>query len=275
MDDEIIIGVNTQKKNKGASRKKLASKKKNKNFHKIKLFLKCTTCVAITIGILVFLMISPIFNIETIEVEGNNLLSKEKIISLSEIELGENIFRINIGDIKNKIKSNAYVGDVQIKRKFLNSVNITINERTIKYMIEYADGYVYINNQGYMMDISTERKNVPIIVGYSIENNKMQVGNRLDIEELKKFDIVNKIMQVSNSVGIDNLITKIDISNEDNYTLILESEMKTVYLGNCSDLTTRISTLKAIVEKNQGKEGEIFINGNTVNDYPRFKEKVF
>ena len=40
-------------------------------------------------------MFSPLFNIKTIEVEENELISKNEIISLSQIQIDENIFKFN------------------------------------------------------------------------------------------------------------------------------------------------------------------------------------
>lgn len=288
IDEEVVIGVTPIKQKKGAGKKKLAPKKKNNkkiknnnkkkkkiNNKKLNRIIKCTSFIVLGIVLLIFLMVSPIFNIENIEIEGNSILSNEKIISLSEIHIDENIFRINKMSVKEKIKSNAYVESVEISRKLPNTIQIQIKERKVKYMLEYADGYVYVNSQGYMIDISKDKKEVPIIIGYSTENTDIAIGNRLKNEDLKGIEMANKIVEVANSNEITSLITKIDISNSKNYTLILETEGKKIYLGDCTDLTTRIARAKAIIEKTAGKEGEIFLDGNTSTENPRFKENVF
>ena len=288
IDEEVVIGVTPIKQKKGAGKKKLAPKKKNNNKiknnnkkkkkinnKKLNRIIKCTSFIVLGIVLLIFLMVSPIFNIENIEIEGNSILSNEKIISLSEIHIDENIFRINKMLVKEKIKSNAYVESVEISRKLPNTIQIQIKERKVKYMLEYADGYVYVNSQGYMIDISKDKKEVPIIIGYSTENTDIAIGNRLKNEDLKGIEMANKIVEVANSNEITSLIIKIDISNSKNYTLILETEGKKIYLGDCTDLTTRIARAKAIIEKTAGKEGEIFLDGNTSTENPRFKENVF
>jgi hypothetical protein len=75
---------------------------------------------------------------------------------------------------------------------------------------------------------------------------------------------------------IDSLISSVDITNDKNYTLYLDSENKTVYLGDCKDINTRILYLKAILEKEKGNSGEIFINADLDSDseYVYFKESV-
>ncbi|MCI8310256.1 MAG: hypothetical protein HFJ45_08920 [Clostridia bacterium] len=56
--------------------------------------------------------------------------------------------------------------------------------------------------------------------------------------------------------------------------MFLENENKTVYLGNCKDLNTRILYMKAILEKESGKSGEIYINADLDTGYVYFKESV-
>ena len=74
--------------------------------------------------------------------------------------------------------------------------------------------------------------------------------------------------------SIDNVITSVDMSDSRNYILHLDSENKTVYLGDCKDLNTRILYLKAILEKESGHNGEIYINADLDSGYVYFKESV-
>ena len=73
---------------------------------------------------------------------------------------------------------------------------------------------------------------------------------------------------------IDKYITKIDISDNTNYTLILGEEQKTVYLGSCTDLNTRILFMKEILNNEKGKKGELFINSNLSEHPAYFREAV-
>lgn len=280
MDDEIIIGINrkdppkkskkTKKKKKTvkASAKKEAkmgkgstgnkpSKKGNK---KNAVIVKIVLAIIVFVAVIIGLSNVPLFNIKHIEVVGNNKLSEDKIIALSGINDSINLFKLDEGTIKNAIKENAYVENVEVNRKFPNKVVIDIKEREAKYMLQFADSYVYINNQGYMLEISNEKIEVPIIVGFTTDLSNIKPGNRIKVDDLQKMNMVIKIFETAKTSEIGHLITKIDISNSKNYTIGLESEGKTVYLGDCSDLNTRIIYLKAILDANQGRSGTVFLN---------------
>ena len=92
-------------------------------------------------------------------------------------------FRFNRFKASDKIKENTYVESVSIKRELPDVVKISIKERTIKYLIEYASGYAYVSSQGYIIDISDEKKEVPILQGYSTDISEIKLGNRLNTED--------------------------------------------------------------------------------------------
>lgn len=129
-------------------------------------------------------------------------------------------------------------------------------------MLEYANSFAYINNQGYILEISEEKLNVPIIQGYTTNQEEIKNGSRINNEDLEKLSTVLKIIESANANGIGDLVSKINIENKQNYTLILDSEKKAVYLGDASNLSNRMLYLKAILEQEKGVEGEIFINGD-------------
>lgn len=308
-DDEIIIGItpkndsnkNKKKKSKSNSKKKstkTSNSKSNKNVSNNKsksdvnkpknnkiskkeaVRRKLLKIIGITI-LLIFLIIllcsSSLFSIKSIEVSGNAKLSDEKIISLSSLELYTNIFNFKKGNIVKNIKENAYIEDVKVLRKYPSTVNIEVEEREARYMLQFADSYVYINNQGYMLEISNEKLELPILVGFTTDLSNIKAGNRINIDDLKKLNTVIKIYDSAKLNEINELITKIDISNSKNYSIEMASKGKIVYLGECSnysDLKTRMLYLKSILDKTEGSSGEIFLDIDLNSEKIRFKEKV-
>lgn len=223
---------------------------------------------------MIVLFSSSLFNISTILVEGNSKLSDEKVISISSIELHTNMFALNKSQIKSKLKENSYIENVKISRKLPSTLVINIDERIPTYMLQFADSYVYINNQGYMLEISNEKIDVPILTGFTTDLSNIKPGNRINSDDLKKMGMVIKIYQTLENNDIAEILSKIDMSNEKNYTLFFDSEQKKAYLGNASDLSTRIVCLKGILETMAGKSGEIFLNVDLNTEKPYFRENV-
>lgn len=294
-EDEIIIGVTRlpdkkdihNKKEKKAKttiipKKIIPKSKKTKEIKNTKpnnAKPKSKKIKVLIISILVLIaiiaaMLSPLFNIKNIQVVGNTILSSEEIISISGIKTEENIFKVMKLKTIDRIKENAYINEVAIHKKLPNTIEIQVKERKPSFMLEYGNGYVYLSNQGYMLEISSIKKDIPTILGTTTSKENYKPGNRLNKDDLEKLGTVIKIMAVAKTHNIENLITTIDISNSDNYTLRLEQEKKTVYLGDCSYLETRMSSLMSILENEKDIEGEIFINMNINTRKPYFRESI-
>ena len=279
MDDEIVVNVksktqNNKKVNNKQVRINKIKKKPNKKKLKINKRVKIIGILLILVIATILLLSSSLFAIKSIVIEGNTELSDDKIISFSGLQLYDNIFKFNKSLIIENIKENAYIENAEIKRKFPSTVEITVEERSPKFMLQFADSYVYINNQGYMLEITNERLNIPILVGLTTDLSNIKAGNRINIDDLNKMEMVIKLYEVAKNNELADIITKIDISNTKNYTIILETEGKTVYLGECSNLNTRILTLKSILQKTKGTEGEIFLNMDLNNQKPYFRKKI-
>lgn len=292
-DKEIVIGmprisddkeknkknkktsVNTNK-NKQNAKKKLTKQqqiaiKKKKAILKI---VKVLTLIIVIIGVSIYVALSPLFNIKEINVTGNSKLSKEEIISLSELKTDENTFKVSKKNTKNKVKANAYIENVKIRRKLPDKVEIIVVERVATYMIPFANSYIYINNQGYMLEITSQKAEMPAIVGISTPEEELHEGQRLISEDLVKLGEVLQIMESANANELVDLITKIDISNRQDYILTLEKEKKAIHLGDVSNLSTKMAYVKKILNDEKGVEGEILVNTDLTNKGAVFREKV-
>lgn len=282
-NDEIILEIERPVKNNKRNKKKRKNKKFKKisNIKKIKKEQNKLRKITIRICIISILIIilsvilasSEIFNTKEISVSGIDKLSKNEIISFSKINIGDNIFKINIGKTEELIKENSYVENVWLQRKLPNKIEIKVDEREVKYILQLAESYIYIDGQGYILEVSKEKKDVPILLGILTDLSNVEIGNRLTKEDLIKLNTVNKIVGVSENYEILKLITKIDITNEADYILYLESEMKTVYIGDASDLNTKILWAKTIIEQNTGISGKIFVNMDLNVKRPYFRSE--
>lgn len=278
-DNEMVIKMTNKNNQKQEEKTKQKMSKKQRQILKkkkrIKLMLKFTALLIIIIAGIIFALVSPIFNIKEINVSNNEQIKTETIVSLSQLNLGQNIFKFNKNKVNKNIKTNAYIESVEIKRKLPNKVQIQIEERKQEYNVEFLNGYAYINNQGYILQISEEKQALPTIQGISTPDEQIVEGNRLNSEDLEKLEVIIQIMNICKNYELDSKITNIDISTKDEYTLYLEEEKKTIYLGDKSNLSNKMLYVQVIIEENRGKEGAIFVNGDLNNNFkPRFKEKV-
>lgn len=256
-------------------------KKKKKSKKKMNRLTKITLILFLIILIIVLIGASGVFSVKEIEIkkEGNKI-ANEEIQSLSKITKGMNLFGFNSSEAEELIKKNPYIEFVEIDRKLNGKVIINVKERVAKYKINYAGGYILLDSAGYVLEIVSQDIEMPVLLGTSTDLSSLTVGvsentvTRLNEDDLLKLEVVNNIMEISKNNDISGLISRIDITDDKNYILYLDSEQKIVYLGDCSELNTRILCMKEIVEKETGIKGEIFINGDLNINKPRFRESV-
>lgn len=297
IDEEVIIGYNIGKKKtsppkkKNNSNKKKTSKKNNKTknnttvkkqnpiekkkkWDKIKrimlILLRIILILTVIFGVIAFLFISPVFNITKIKVENASKISENTYISLSEIEIEENIFKISKSRIRELIKEEPYVEEVEVKRELPGTVSLIVTERMPSYMIEKSGMYIYIDKNGYALETSTESLDLPILKGVRTDLDNLKMGERLLDEDLAKFNDLIKIIDSVKNNDIEEL-TSIDISNENSYVLGFETEKKEATIGDTSNLSTKMLWIKYFIEKRREQNGTIHIEGTNIYFAPEEK----
>lgn len=271
---KVHNGKNTKTVQSQSQVSKIKKKKNSKIKKMIFKITRWTILILVLIGGFIYFLLSPIFNIKNIKITGNEKVSSETITSLCGISIDENLIKANKSEIIKNIKQNAYIENVEISKKLSDTIEIKVQERTTTFMLKLGEGYIYINNQGYILEVASEKLDLPIIIGQTTSNDNLIPGNRLGKEDLTKLEMVLKIRDAAQSNELGGVITGIDISDDNNYKVIFENENKVAYIGDCSNLSTRMLYVKAILQQEEGKAGEIFVNIDLNTEYPFFREKV-
>ena len=290
LDNEIIIGMTLKEEPKKTKKKKeqpkTKIKKTKKNTNKIQKtkkrpktkkkniklkIVKWIFLLALLATAIILFLLSSVFNITDIVVENNKKISEQEIVNLSGLVKNENMFKTTNKKIKEGIKQNPYIEDVVITRELSGKVKLKVIERTPTYMIKFANGYAYINNQGYILEISEEALQLPIITGFKTSSEEIKAGNRLVVDDLKELENVIKIMETAKNTSIADIITEIDISNSNNYKLVIASEGKTVQFGDLNNINVKILKIEYIIEQEKGRQGEIYFQST---EKAVFREKV-
>ena len=314
LDNEIIIGLTPKKEEKNNKKKKTKiNKKVNKKEHKainkkpktkkdtkvktiknnkksstknknrsknLKIF-KWVFLIILLILAIFFFMMSSVFNVKEIKVENNNKFSYDEIVKLSKIDKDTNMFKIRNSDINKNLKVNPYIEKVKVKRSINGIITLQVEERTATLMLKLGNSFVYINNQGYILEMSEEPLNCIMLTGFTTPTELIKEGNRLLNGDLKELEKVLKIIENAKSIlldkeniSLDKLITQIDIEDTKNYKLILETEDKVVDFGDCSNINIKLSNVQQIIEQEEGKAGIIYFQDLLNDKKAVFREKV-
>jgi len=228
------------KENKEGKVIKLKNYKRRAKINKIKRKLLLITILLIIL--LIILCYTPILQIRKINCIGNKTISYEDIISASNIKLGDNMIRTSKCDAIDNIDNIPYIKNVEIEKDFPSTILIKITECEINSYIEINKKYIYLDDEGKVLEISDKKpeQNVPLLKSGKIKTYK--------VNEVIVFENSNQISSyktlithLKKSIFADNL-TNIDISNTNNLNFTVNNEF-TVKLGNSEELEYKIFNL--------------------------------
>jgi len=252
------VGATSSRPHKNSEIKKNKNTKKNLKTTKKNKIAKYVILIFLIVGAITMFMMSSVFNIKQIIVSNNSKISSEEIISLSGLTIETNMFKTSNNSINNSIKANPYIESVKVKRKLNGIVVLEIQERTPTYMLQFGNSYVYINNQGYMLELSETPLELPVITGIETSVEEIKEGNRLVVNDLQKLEDIIKIMESAKSNSISNMISGIDISDKANYKLTIASENKIVQFGDATNINIKLLKIEEIIQQEKGISGEIY-----------------
>lgn len=212
-------------------------------------------------GLVTYLSISPTFKIQKISVKGNEQLSKEKVQDLAGIKNGDNIFCKIEKVLEVKLKQNGCIENAKVRKYYPNTIEIEITERKKEFQIKTeTEKYIYIDEQGYILDNSTEKLEIPTIIGMDVTEIEAVDMKRLNEKDLEKMENILQIHEECKKIDIADKITQIQVGDE--YILNLEDEGIIINLGDASDLKNRMYYVSAIMKQETGNKGTIYVNGN-------------
>ncbi|MBQ3199222.1 MAG: FtsQ-type POTRA domain-containing protein, partial [Firmicutes bacterium] len=112
----------------------------------------------------------PVFQVQQITVTGNDALSTDKVIAISGLEQGDNLFWCGAGEAKKQLRHNPFVKQVSIRRALPDELVIQITERPSVGYIVTIDGYVQVDAEGRMLAIqqSLSDYRLPVISGVGL-----------------------------------------------------------------------------------------------------------
>jgi cell division protein FtsQ len=93
------------------------------------------------------LLQSSLFEVREIVVRGNQSLSAEKVIAVSGIHTGANIFKIDLGEAAKKLELLPVLREVRLSRVMPGAVVIEVEEREPVALVPTGGGFVEVDEE--------------------------------------------------------------------------------------------------------------------------------
>lgn len=202
--------------------------------------------VALIIFILLLLMLSPWLNIETIEVNGLKKVDQNQMIKDLELDKETNLLSFSKMKADYILTKNNYIESVKIKKVYPNKIIFNVKERELAGYVPYVNDYLYIDKNGFVVDIKpTYSEKLPIIKGLQFDN--FTLGQTLKVENQDAFNIVMRFTNAIEGKEITSDILELNVSDLDDIHLYIGAI--DVLLGNGDDIHIKINTLIEIMKK--------------------------
>jgi cell division protein FtsQ len=114
--------------------------------------------------LLVFLVVyiqSPLSHVNSIEINGENLVTEEEILEQTDLDLFTNYWTVQVKKLEDSIKQHQLISNVTIEKKFpANKIIISIDElNLVGYIVEEGTAYPLLENGDKLDGISLSNVN--------------------------------------------------------------------------------------------------------------------
>lgn len=131
-----------------------------------------------------FFSISPFFAVREIAVTGNSQVSSQRIIQLSGIENGTNVFAVNEEAVERWLHIEPKIKSAEISRSLSGKIIIQVTERKAVAVISVNNAFIDIDITGRILSRykTIDDYNLPLITGLSDFENTAAPGCVVEAE---------------------------------------------------------------------------------------------
>jgi cell division septal protein FtsQ len=214
------------------------------------------------------------YQLRTIELHTDGTLQREQILKVADLHEGENIFRVNLGRVRDNLRRLPQVDDVEVVRKLPREIDIHVIERKPVAWItgdkQISDPFVsdaafLLDARGVLMrekKLLPEYLGLPLISGCSSES--LEAGKVVESLEAKA---ALELLRLSTRSFMQTrfLIREIDVSKsycllvtDKNHARVtlglndLEAQLERLeqFLVYCDDSKQELETVNLLVQRN-------------------------
>ncbi|MDD2377021.1 MAG: FtsQ-type POTRA domain-containing protein [Clostridia bacterium] len=238
---------------------KLQTKTKRKANNKIKVKKTITKKLMILVTVIIislfiiassyYLIKSPKFNITSITVVGNNKINIEDIITMSKINLGDNVVESLFKIDRKNISNIPYISNINLSINFPSELVIKITERESIYYAYDKEKNVYyrLDKNGIILEVCNkiELKEKEILINGITFDDDVKLSTKINDIDYSKIQVYRKIEEEFNNIFLEKKITKVTFENS--LTKIYINDKIEVILLNDTDLKYNLTFLKDII----------------------------
>lgn len=227
---------------------RLQSSRKRKTL--VNKVIRCfyLTAVLCFVALIVFcvknwLKTSAAFNVEKIEISGNNILRREEILTLANLKLQERIFDIDLAAVEKRICGHPFVKEVSVVRSFPATLRIYIIERQPIAVLNSGE-LLYLDSEGTLLpQVPGKYYDLPIITG--AHRSGAQFGEQITSPKVLQAIGFLEIIEAANP-SFSRKVSELYLASPKGLILYITGKKVPIVVGQ-GDYPTKLHYLEAIL----------------------------
>ena len=215
-----------------------------------KTVINIALCLAVFV-VGVVLSLTVLFKTESITVTGNGNIPKNDIITVSGLNLGENIFTAPKARAEAKLeKTYPYIQNAEVKSVFPSGISIKITMASPACVVEGLGGYYIVSSQGKVLEVcaTSDEIEAPVIEGVNVGGKT--AGECVDFGSTVAGDSLKEMFTTFEDLGATK-ITAVNVAQKDEAIELkyVYDNRIVVYLGIPEHITYKIQTAQTIIKE--------------------------
>ncbi|MGN0620987.1 MAG: cell division protein FtsQ/DivIB [Porcipelethomonas sp.] len=248
-----------------------SSKRTRRRRRNMPLYVFLVFLLVLAIG--VTLSITLFFNINTITVRGESDYSNDDIISVSGIRQGDNLVRLDAkGAEKRILASMIYIEEADVKKKYPDSIEISITRSRIAACVSCDDGFLLVSSKGRILDkVSETDSSLMRIDGFEPANETL--GTNLKSSDEQKDSIVLELLDAIFSKEKQR-VRQVDMTDKYDIKVNFEDRI-TFEMGNSNDIAYKLELADTVLDDMSGdKTGTMSMVGTNQISFRSSNDKA-
>ncbi len=215
------------------------------------LLLVATMSFAFIFGYDLFTQ-SDYFGTQKIKVKGCERLDRQEVIDQAKLELGMNIFSVNLATTRKRLLAHPWIAEADVSREIPESIYIRIREHEPLAVIDMGRKFL-LNRKGEIFKEwhLADPASLPFVYGLSFSD--LNVGSRPVNRPFKAVMSVLKLGLQSNSIMANRNIKSIHVDKDIGLTVYAANRLGALKLGygDYSDKYKRLEEVLSYLEQKE------------------------
>ncbi len=242
--NEVGVRRKTAEKQR-VKRRKAQPKPLSPKQRRARRIIAYVSLIAVVIIVGVILSLTVLFKTESIEVKGNKYYDESKIILLSGVSEGDNIFMASMFANTDKIvQTLPYIREADVSFSIPNGLIITVKNQAPYYSLKSGDDYFLVSRDNRLLEkVDKKPEKLMFIEGPKLKSDK--IGDYVEFEKPRYTKALDEVTESLKKNKVKD-ITSISVKDINNITITYDDRIL-IKLGLPDDIDYKIRTAFAII----------------------------